>query len=57
MLNILLEQVSAVKKNRDSTIDNKPLRKHHEKLFTDVVSTISCTIREKCKMLSARETT
>ncbi len=38
MLNILIEQMNSVQVTRDATIDNKPLRKHHEKIFTDVVS-------------------
>ena len=46
MLNILLEQVNAVQKTRSSTTDNKPLRKHHEKLFTDVVCVWKITSAE-----------
>ena len=37
--NILLEKVFGVIQNRRRTVSNKPLRKLHEKVVTDVVST------------------
>ena len=37
ILNVAMEQYYGVQKCRDKTLDNKPLKKLHEKAFTEVV--------------------
>jgi hypothetical protein len=38
ILNVAMEQYFDVQKTKDKTVHNKPLKKLHEKAFTEVVS-------------------